>query len=199
MHEHNTLIAISAFSGLAGAILTQLLTGWFSLVNDRRKYRNELKQDFRHHKTEIGENFYFMTGERMTHIQNMIRYWKNWNDSRSESSLAYLRNQMADLMIFMEELNAENWKYNLAGLYFKIIFTHREVIASNTVSHQHYLKVLDIGDQLNKATGEEKERLYGIYAGAIFDMCSHYEDIYKRMEQDMVKVKGELLKNYSMM
>jgi hypothetical protein len=198
MNEHQTLIVLSAFAGLAGAVLTQLLTGMFSYVNDRRKLRHELYQNFCNRKAEIGENFYFMTGERMTLINNTIRYWKNWNDSRSESSLAYLKKEMNELLQKMEELNAENWKYNLAGLYFKISFTYREVIAANAISHRHYLKVLDIGDRLNRATEENRELLYQAYAKAIFDMCTHYETVYARMEQDMSQVKAQLEKGFAL-
>ena len=197
MTEHNNLIAFSAFAGLAGAILTQLLTGVFSYVNDRRKYRHELEQNFCNRKTEIGENFYFMTGERMTLIQNTIRYWKNWNDARSESALAYLKKEMAELIVRMDELNSENWKYNLAGLYFDISFTHRDIIAANTRSHQYYLEVLDIGDRLNKCIAGERDQLYALYARSIFDMCSHYEEVYTRMENDMHHIKEQLQAGYA--
>ena len=170
----------------------------FSYVNDRRKFKHELYQNFCSRKAEIGENFYFMTGERMTLIKNTIRYWRNWNDSRSDSSLSYLKKEMAELIDNMEELNAENWKYNLAGLYFSISFTHRDIIQANAVSPQQYLRVLDVGDRLNKCPDENREPLYQAYAQAIFDMCSHYEQIYARMEHDMNLVKEELKAGYAM-
>ena len=198
MTEHNTLIALSAFAGLAGAILSQLMTGLFSFVNDRRKHQHELRQKFRTRKTEVGENFYFMTGERMTLIQNTIRYWKNWNDTRSESSLSFLNQEMVKLSKTMEELNSENWKYNLAGLYLNIGFTYRDILAAKAISHRHYLKVLDIGDKLKKCDASEKEQLQGAYACAVFDMCAHYEQVYSRMEQDMIRVKEELLHDYAL-
>jgi len=197
MADHSIVIAVSAFSGLAGAILTQLFNGLFTYLNDRRKYHHEVHQNLSSRKTEIGENFYFMTGERMTHIQKSIRYWKNWNGTRSESSLAWLKKELTEMVGRMEELNADNWKYNLAGLYFNISFTHDQVIAANAISHQHYLKVLDIGDRLTKAAAEDKEELYKQYALAIFDMCGHYEQVYKLMEHDMEVVKEELLTGYA--
>ena len=197
MADHSTLIAVSAFSGLAGAILTQLFSGLFAYFNDRRKYQHEEHQHLNNRKIEIGENFYFMTGERMTHIQKSISFWKNWNDSRSESSLVWLKKELTEMVSRMDELNTENWKYNLAGLYFHISFTHDQVMAANAISHQHYLKVLDIGDHLTKATGDDKEELYKQYAVAIFDMCSHYEHLYKLMEHDMQTVRAELLTGYT--
>jgi hypothetical protein len=58
--------------------------------------------------------------------------------------------------------------------------------------------VLDIGDCLNKTEdGMEQEVFYQEYARAIFDMCSHYEELYRLMEHDMELVSKELMPGHS--
>jgi hypothetical protein len=55
--DNSTLIAVSAFSGLAGAIITQALTGLFAYIGDKRKADIELKSQYRTKKVEIAENY----------------------------------------------------------------------------------------------------------------------------------------------
>jgi len=59
-----------------------------------------------------------------------------------------------------------------------------------------YLKVLDIADEIKKSTDSEKEELHGKYAVAIFEMCSHYEAVYRRIQEDMEMVRKELLAEF---
>lgn len=196
MADNNTLIAISAFSGLAGAMLTQTLTGLFAYFNDKRKYNNDVKAQFRTRKTEIGESFYYITGEKMAIVNKNIGYWKNWNNSRSEASLEFMNKEMIKLNSYMEKLDADSWKFNLINLYFNVSLTNEILIEANARSKQLYLKVIDIVHQFKTAGSIDKEQLYGIYAIAIFDMCSHYEDLYLKMQQDMNVVKTELLNEF---
>ena len=83
MADNTTLIEVSAFSGLAGALLTQMMTGIFAYFSDQRKYHHEIKNLYRSKKAEIGENFYYMTGEIMAIVKKNIGYWKNWKIGRA--------------------------------------------------------------------------------------------------------------------
>ena len=197
MADNTTLIEVSAFSGLAGALLTQLISGMFAYFSDKRKYSHEVSNLYRVRKTEIGENFYYMTGEVMAIIKKNVGYWKNRNDSRSEASLEFLNKEMIKLNTYMDKLKAENWKFNLINLYFKVSMTNHEVIESNGRSQRLYLKIKDIMDQIRKGQETDKEPLYQQYAIAVFDMCSQYEDLYARMEQDANIVREEILRDFS--
>lgn len=192
MPDHNTLLAVSAFSGLAGAILTQTLNGLFTYVNDKRKYRNEVKNQYRGKKVEIAESYYFMTGETMAILKKNINYRKNRNDARSESSLKFLNKEIKKVDAHLQKLNEEHWKHHLIGLYFEVTLSNNDIIAANTRTHLLFLKNLDISDQLVKAEGEEKETLYGLYNQSIFDLCSQYEAIYEMLGRDMSLVRQEL-------
>jgi hypothetical protein len=197
MADNTTLIEVSAFSGLAGALLTQMMTGIFAYFNDKRKYNHEVKNLYRIKKMEIGENFYYMTGEIMAVIKKNIGYWKNWNNSRSEASLKFLNNEMVKLNTYMDKLKAENWKFNLINLYFRVSMSNSEVIESNARSQQLYLKVKDIMDKIRKTSSTDQDALYQQYALAIFDMCSQYEDLYSKMEHDANMVREEILQDFS--
>ena len=142
MAENLVLIELSAFSGLAGALLTQIIVAANTYFTDKRKQAFELKNLYRNKKVEIGENFYYVTGEKMALIKKNIRYWKNWNDSRLEASIMFLQKELTRLNRDMEKLDAENWKYNLIHLYFDVSFTDDEIIASNEKTHRLYLKAL---------------------------------------------------------
>lgn len=72
MADNSTLISISAFSGLAGALLTQTVSGLFAYFSDKRKYNNVVRDLHRTKKIEIGENFYYITGEKMVIVK---KYW----------------------------------------------------------------------------------------------------------------------------
>ncbi|WPU95551.1 hypothetical protein SNE25_08450 [Mucilaginibacter sabulilitoris] len=192
MPDNSTLLAVSAFSGLAGATLTQALSGLFTYVSDKRKYDNEVKNQYRSKKIEIAESYYFMTGETMAILKKNINYRKNRNDARSESSLKFLNEEIKKVDTHLQKLNEENWKHNLIGLYFDVTLSRNDIIAVNTMTHLLFLKNLDIADRLMKAEGEEKEGLYGLYNQSIFDLCGQYEAIYEILGNDMNLVKREL-------
>jgi hypothetical protein len=197
MADNSSFIAISAFSGLAGALLTQTLTGIFTYFGDKRNYRHEHTNLFKARKIEIGENFYYMTGERMAVISKNISYWKNWNNSRSEASLEFLNKEMVRLNTYLEKLDNENWKFNLINLYFDVSLTNEKVIESNAKSKQLYLRVLDIIHHLKHSDKNDQEGLYQQYAVALFDMCSHYGELYLKIQRDMDLIKAELLDEYA--
>ncbi|MET3979765.1 hypothetical protein ABIB62_002355 [Mucilaginibacter sp. UYP25] len=197
MEGNSLLIQVSAFSGLIGALLTQGLTGLFSYVGDKRKANTELKSTFRNKQVDIAENFYFVTGEKMAIVKKNIGYWQNYNNSRSEKSLDFLNQEMTKLNAYMNRLDAENWKYNLAGLYFDVSFTNESIIASNSKSKEMYLKVLDITDQIKHSLPNEQSDLYRLQSEYISEMLKHYEEIYHHMANDMTVVKAELLKKFN--
>jgi hypothetical protein len=196
MADQLTLIQVSAFSGLIGAILTQTLTGLFSYLGDKRKSNIQLKASFRNRQVEIAENFYFVTGEKMAIVKKNIGYWQNWNNSRSEASLDFLNKELIKLNVYMEKLDTENWKNNLISLYFNVCLTNDVLIASNDRSKALYLKVLDLTEALKHALPESKSDLYKLYDDAIRDMCKHYEDVYAKMAGDMAVVRAGLIKEF---
>lgn len=196
MADTNTLLQVSAFSGLAGALLTQLITAANGYFTDKRKRSTELKNQFRNRKVEIGESFYYMTGEKLAMVRKNIRYWKNWNDSRSEASSEFLNAELKKLNAYIDKLDAENWKYALINLYFEVRLTNNEVSANNTISHNFYLKILDTTYKIKQANDADKEELYKEYAITVFDLCAHYEDICQKMNQDMETVKHALRQDF---
>lgn len=194
--DKDLLLSVSAFSGLAGALLTQLLVGLFAYFNDKRKSDIEVKHLLRNKKIEIAESFYYMTNETMSVLRKSIGFWQNRNDSHSDASLMFLSEEIKKLNTRLEKLNAENWRYNLIGLYFDVSLSYNEIIEANTKSHLLYLKVLDIADKINKADETDHDFLYGQYNLSIFDLCNQYDYIYKRLSSDMEKIKTELLNSY---
>ncbi|MDB5111084.1 MAG: hypothetical protein JWR67_2198 [Mucilaginibacter sp.] len=197
MVDNNTLIEVSAFSGLAGALLTQLISGLFTYFSNKRKYNIKLKNQYRNKKVEVGENFYFMNGERMAMVKKNIAFWKSRNNIRSESGLSFLNKERDKLNAYITKLNAENWKYNLINLYFNVSLSNNDIIEANVEAQTCFLKILDIADKLKKAvTDEEKDELFGLYSLYVFNLCAQYEDIYLKMEQDMNVVKHELSREF---
>src|SRR6201995_1025926 len=97
MPENNTIILISAFSGLAGAILAQSISGLITYFRDKRKNQNEKQASYRLKKTDIGENFYHVTSEKVSIIRAHILYWQKREFINSESSLNFLNNEMRKL------------------------------------------------------------------------------------------------------
>ncbi|WP_428329678.1 hypothetical protein [Mucilaginibacter sp.] len=196
MVDHQTLILITAISSLAGALLTQLMTGFFSYFNDRRKYKQELKNTFRNRRTEIGESFYFMNGEVMTIVQKNIAYWHNLHRDRSEDSLQYLHREMEKLTALNQRLNEENWKYNLVGIYYEVPFPLHEILQENKKTHALCLRILDLSAQIKVTLPQEQVDLYREYNLVIFELCAQYESVYSRMQDNMTCVKAALLADY---
>ena len=81
MGGNNTIIAISAFSGLIGAILAQGISGLVAYFSDKRKQSSEVKTAYRNKKAEIGENFFYVTTEKVSIIRTHVLYWKNGSSS----------------------------------------------------------------------------------------------------------------------
>ncbi|MCR8560207.1 hypothetical protein KXD93_21325 [Mucilaginibacter sp. BJC16-A38] len=196
MADNSTLVAVSAFSGLAGALFTQLINLANTYFTDSRKQKFEVDTQLRNKKMEIGESFFYVTGEKLTAIKKNIAFWKNGNKFRTDKSLEFLYKETAKFNTYMEKLNADNWKFNLISLYFDISFTNEEVARSNERSHELYLSYLDLAEGIRNAAGEAKEALFKRYAVVLFDMCDHYEEIYNRLEHDMGIVRTQLLGDF---
>jgi hypothetical protein len=192
----DTLIQISAFSGLAGAILSQALTGLFAYISDKRKAVQELRKAYREKQIDIAENFYYVTGETMSVLKKSIAHWKDRNRSRSEASISFFNKEIKKLDANLEKLTSDNWKHNLISLYFDVNLSYEGLIAANDKSHLLYLSLLDIGEQVKTATDEEKDVLLGNYHLKIFDLCSQYEELYEMLEKDMRTVRSELLRTF---
>jgi hypothetical protein len=196
MKDHQALVWLAAVSGLIGALLTQLMTGLFSYINDRRKQKTEVKNLYRNKKIEIGENFYFMSGELMAMIKKNIAYWKNRQDYRSEASLSFLKLEMDRLDVYQSKLQTENWKYNLVGIYYIIPYSFREMLEDNKRSHELYLKMLDFPEIINKTLPQEKNDLLEEYQSTLTELCLHYQNVYNRMEANMEAVSLALRKDF---
>ena len=186
------MIAVSAFSGMAGALLSQAIAAVNTYFTDKRKQAADLQNQYRNKKIEIGENFYYISGEIMTVLRKNISFWKNWHTSRSEASIAALNKELVKFTAALDKLYAENWKYNLVSLYFTVSFDPAELSESNALSQKYYLSVLDKGSAIKQAREEDKEALLGDYAFAVFDMCAHYEEIYRKIVTDRAGVKAAL-------
>lgn len=193
---NDNIVALSAFSGLAGAILTQALTGLFSYFGDKRKSKIELNKLYRDKQVEVAEQFYYVTGETMTRLRKSIEHWKDSNKARSEASISFFNKEIKMLDSYMDKLNADKWKHNLIDLYFNVTLSHSKLITANTNTHTMFLNLLDIADQIKKAKDADKELLLGQYHIGIFDLCSQYEDIYRMLESDMQTVKSALLNSF---
>ena len=191
MTDHVSFIELSA-SGLAGAFLTQVLTGVFTYHGDKRKENSALKATYRNKQIEIAESFYFMTGESMTVIKRNIEYWKDRCKQRSEASITIFREEMKKLDDYFENLKATSWKHNLTGLYFNIGLSYGKLIAANTRCHVMHLRLTDLAEQIGASSGKEENKLLGLYFTLVFDLCGEYETIYHILEKDMDKVKNEL-------
>jgi hypothetical protein len=198
MGGNNTIIAISAFSGLIGAILAQGISGLVTYFSDRRKHNSEVKTAYRNKKTEIGENFFYVTSEKVSIIRTHVLYWKKREFIDSETSLAFLNNEMKKLGEHLERLNADSWKYNLINMYYAVALNHATVIESNAISQGYYLRFLGAIDAFKCAhDDEDKDEVKQRYALILFEMCQHYEDLCREMEDDMNSVKRELLNEFS--
>ncbi|WP_121811983.1 hypothetical protein [Mucilaginibacter kameinonensis] len=197
--EHTTLI-VSAFSGLAGALISQALTGLFAYFGDKRKAETELKNQYRSKQVEIVENYYYVTGETMSILKKSVQLWKGRNIQRSEASYKSMSDSLKEADARLKQMNIDNWKHNLIGLYFNVTLSYDELIAANNKSHELYLKVLDIESKIREASDDEedRERLIGQYSVAIFDLCSQYDAVYDILASDMNKVKDELLKGFQL-
>jgi hypothetical protein len=196
MGSNNMLIEISAYAGLTGALLTQIINATVIYFTDKRKYRTEVKNLYRSKKVDIGENFYYLSGESMAMLNKSITFWKNRSNAHGEMGLAFLNKERKKMEEQTQKLNSENCRYNLINLYFDVFLSFSDVQEYNAKAQSCFLKILDLVDQLSKAGEEDKEMLYGRYAVHIFDLCSLYEDMYKRIEKDMNVVKEELLREF---
>lgn len=196
MPANSTLIAVSAFSGLTGALLTQLMSGLFTYYGDKRKYRIEVKNSHRNKKIEIGENFYYLNGETMALLKKSIAYWKKRNKF-SEQNMEYIGKDIKRTEEQIAKVYAENWKYNLVNLYFNVKLSIDEINEENQKSHMLFLKVREIAERIKDSTEEDKNLLYGEYSFSTYDLISQYERVYDLLEQDMNTVKNELLKDFT--
>jgi len=163
MIDHTSLIALSAFSGLAGAILTQVLTGVFAYYGDKRKSQLELNKAYRDKQVEVAEQFYYVTGETMAVIKKNIEHFKDRSRSRSEASINFFDKEIKKLEAYLDKLKADNWKQNLIGLYFNVSLSYQGLIEANNQSHLLFLRLLDIADKIKKTNDPDKEKLIGDY------------------------------------
>jgi len=196
MAENTTLI-VSAFSGLAGALISQMLTGLFAYLGDKRKADIDLKKSYRSKQVEIAESYYYVTGETMSILKKSVQLWKGRSIPRSGSSYRSMTESLKEADTRLKKMNIDNWKHNLIGLYFNVSLSYDELIAANNKSHELYLNVLDLADKIKSAEDDEsRERYTGQYSIGIFDLCSQYDAVYNILAGDMAKVKSELLRSF---
>ncbi|WP_161964467.1 hypothetical protein [Mucilaginibacter endophyticus] len=198
MAENTTLI-VSAFSGLAGALISQMLTGLFAYLGDKRKADIDLKKRYRSKQVEIAESYYYVTGETMSILKKSVQLWKGRSIPRSEASYRSMTESLKEADAQLKKMNIDNWKHNLIGLYFNISLSYDELIAANNKSHELYLNVLDLADKIKNSNDDEtRERYIGQYSVGIFDLCSQYDTVYNILAGDMEKVKVELMKSFEL-
>jgi len=198
MAENTTLI-VSAFSGLAGALISQTLTGLFAYLGDKRKADIDLKKRYRSKQVEIAESYYYVTGETMSILKKSVQLWKGRSIPRSEASYRSMAESLKEADAQLKKMNIDNWKHNLIGLYFNISLSYDELIAANNKSHELYLNVLDLADKIKNSNDDEtRERYIGQYSVGIFDLCSQYDTVYNILAGDMEKVKVELMKSFEL-
>jgi len=196
MNHPGILLEVSAFSGLAGALLSQVITALNGFFTDKRKYRTERRNAYFSKRNEVGENFYFIHGEVMAVIKKNTAVWQNRCSAQSQAGIEALNTEVTKFMAYLDKLYAENWKYNLTALYFPVTFTAAEMLEANQRSQRYRVAVLDLATAITDAPAAERGNLYEKYAVLIFEMCSHYENLYNRMEQDRMIVKNELLRDF---
>ncbi|QEM13172.1 hypothetical protein [Mucilaginibacter rubeus] len=199
MVAENTTLIVSAFSGLAGALISQTLTGLFAYLGDRRKADIDLKKRYRSKQVEIAESYYYVTGETMSILKKSVQLWKGRSIPRSEASYRSMTESLKEADAQLKKMNIDNWKHNLIGLYFNVSLSYDELIAANNKSHELYLNVLDLADKIKNSNDEEsRERYIGQYSVGIFDLCSQYDTVYNILAGDMEKVKVELMKSFEL-
>ncbi|WP_162996722.1 hypothetical protein [Mucilaginibacter kameinonensis] len=199
MVAENTTLIVSAFSGLAGALISQTLTGLFAYLGDKRKADIDLKKRYRSKQVEIAESYYYVTGETMSILKKSVQLWKGRSIPRSEASYRSMTESLKEADAQLKKMNIDNWKHNLIGLYFNVSLSYDELIAANNKSHELYLNVLDLADKIKNSNDEEtRERYIGQYSVGIFDLCSQYDTVYNILAGDMEKVKVELMKSFEL-
>lgn len=192
--DNNTVIAISAFSALAGALLTQLMTGIFNYYSDKRKDSLAVKRAFRAKKIEIGEKFYYLNGETMVLLKKSIDYWMKRSQLSSIENIEFIGKEVKYTEELIAKAYAENWKYNLVTLYFDIKLSVTEINEQNIKSHSLFIRIREIAELIKHAPEHELEYLYGEYSFKTLDLISQYEHVYQLLKHDMEAVKHELLK-----
>ncbi|SCW80260.1 hypothetical protein [Mucilaginibacter sp. NFR10] len=191
--DKNLILLIGALAGLAGALITQLFTGLFSYLNDMRKQRYDLRNQFRLKRLDIGENFYFINTELLSMVRKNIDYWRNlWKD-RNDETLAFMKKEMGKLDAYQAKLRLENWKYNVVDIYFNIPFNISEMEKVNELSRKLYVAVIDFANKIQSTPAAEREELFKSYNIAVFNLCSHYEQVHDKISQNISAVKAELL------
>ncbi|UOE49408.1 hypothetical protein MTO98_33990 [Mucilaginibacter sp. SMC90] len=171
MTENTTLI-VSAFSGLAGALISQTLTGLFAYFGDKRKAGIDLKKRYRNKQVEIAESYYYVTGETMSILKKSVQLWKGRSIAHSAASYRSMTESLNEADTQLKKMNIDNWKHNLIGLYFNVSLAYDELIAANNKSHELYLNVLDIAEKVKNADNDEARERYLASIVLAFLICA---------------------------
>lgn len=190
------LLALSALSGLAAALITQMMTGLFAHLNERRKRRNDLHDAYRAKKLDIGENYFFINGEMMDLVRKTISYWCNLRNEHDPATLSLMKKEMNRMENYQAKLFADNWRYNLVEIYFQIPFKSEHIRLANSRSRQLFIEVTDIANKIRLTEPGQSQILYQSYNVAILGLCAHYEELYIQIENNMTAVKKQLLAEF---
>ena len=145
---------------------------------------------------EIGENYYYITGEMLAAITKNINYWRNNHPLRSTPSIAFIKKETLKFNSYIEKLNTDNWKFNLIGMYYTVSYSSEEIHKDNERSHQLYLRYLDLSEKIEAVDNGDSEQLYKSYSETLLDMIDHYEAIYKKLKNDMIIVRNQMLNEF---
>ncbi len=198
MIDNNIFIPIvSAGSALLGVIVSQIITAINSKSSDHRKHNFEIIKTKLARKIEVGESFYYISGENLQLMKAMVHYIKTKSIVQSKLSKEFLQNGYTRLHADFEKIKSDNHSANLINLYFNVGVSFELISKSDLEAKNIFLNLYELNSEYSRSTNSAayNERLAEGIAKEMINLCNHFEKSIERTKEDMDTV-AQALNNF---
>jgi len=145
---------ISASSAIAGVVVTQIITAINNRKSDKRKYQFEATKAYLSRKIEVGEQFYYVTGENLTLKHALIHYVKT-ADLKSPKAYEFISERYNQLYTDFEKVTEKNSLANLVNLYFDVKINFELALEAEKKLKNLFVNIHELNAEISVNTDPE--------------------------------------------
>jgi len=191
MAENTTTWVALISSG--SVVISQIATLFFNSKNEKLKAKYKLHENSILKKIEVGEKFYFVSGENLQLMQAAIFNIQERSKLESYYNKKILSDSIENLNANFQKISSEKSMYSNVILYFNIKSTYKSISEADLKTTSLMLGFFELREKYQFASVEERDLLLAPIKEKEQEICNHYLSIISGIEEDMYIVQKEIL------
>lgn len=175
-----------------------IITNTYNYFTEKSKRKFEIFKISTLKKIEVGEKFFFISGENLQLILTSVYSIKKRPELESKANKELLQKSLEEMHEEFKKIASEKNIYGMVSLYFDVKLTYKNILESDLKTTNILLKIFELSDKLQTAELKDKIQYLEPIRKAYDELCAHYEKIISHIEDDMAIVQQEIF-NISML